>query len=49
MLEPFHCQYAAHLVEVAERCQVSIIHPKKPRNAKEAGLVELLKRAEVFM
>ncbi len=38
----------AQLVEAAESCQVSIIHPGKPRNAKEPGLEELLKRAEAF-
>ena len=36
------------LVEAAEGCQVSIIHPGKPRNAKEPGLEELLRRAEPF-
>ncbi|MFH1044262.1 MAG: hypothetical protein V1796_04270 [Pseudomonadota bacterium] len=39
----------AQLVEAAESCQVSIIHPGKPRNAKEPGLEELLKRAEPFL
>jgi ferredoxin len=39
----------AQLVEAAESCQVSIIHPGKPRNPKEPGLEELLKRAELFM
>jgi hypothetical protein len=39
----------AQLVEAAESCQVSIIHPGKPRNPKEAGLEELLKRAEPFL
>ena len=38
----------AQLVEAAENCQVSIIHPGKPRNPNEAGLEELLKRAELF-
>ena len=38
----------AQLVEAAENCQVSIIHPGKPRNPNEAGLDELLKRAELF-
>jgi ferredoxin len=38
----------AQLVEAAESCQVSIIHPGKPRNPKEPGLEELLKRAEPF-
>jgi len=37
------------LVEAAESCQVSIIHPGKPRNPNEPGLVELLKRAEPFL
>jgi hypothetical protein len=36
------------LVEAAEGCQVSIIHPGKPRNPNEAGLEELLVRAELF-
>ncbi|HEY0847371.1 MAG TPA: hypothetical protein VGE12_18525 [Noviherbaspirillum sp.] len=39
----------AQLVEAAESCQVSIIHPGKPRNPNEPGLAELLKRAEPFM
>ncbi len=39
----------AQLVEAAENCQVSIIHPGKPRNPKEPGLEELLKRAEPFL
>jgi len=38
----------AQLVEAAESCQVAIIHPGKPRNPKEPGLDELMKRAEVF-
>ncbi|MDH4191788.1 MAG: ferredoxin [Betaproteobacteria bacterium] len=37
------------LVEAAESCQVSIIHPGKPRNPKEPGLEELRKRAEPFL
>lgn len=37
------------LVEAAENCQVSIIHPGKPRNPNEPGLDELLKRAEPFL
>ena len=37
------------LVEAAESCQVSVIHPGKPRNPKEPGLDELLKRAELFL
>ena len=36
------------LVEAAESCQVSIIHPGKPRNSAEPGLEELLARAEAF-
>ena len=36
------------LVEAAESCQVAIIHPGKPVNLSEAGLDELLKRAEAF-
>jgi ferredoxin len=39
----------AQLVEAAENCQVSIIHPGKPRNPKEPGLEELQKRAEPFL
>ena len=38
----------AQLVEAAESCQVSIIHPGKPRNLNEPGLDELLKRAAAF-
>ena len=38
----------AQLVEAAESCQVSVIHLGKPRNPKEPGLKELLKRAEAF-
>ena len=37
------------LVEAAENCQVSIIHPGKPRNPNEPGLDELMKRAEPFL
>jgi hypothetical protein len=37
------------LVEAAESCQVSIIHPGKPRNPNEPGLDELVKRAESFL
>jgi ferredoxin len=37
------------LVEAAESCQVSIIHPGKPRDPNEAGLEELMKRAEPFL
>jgi hypothetical protein len=36
------------LVEAAESCQVSIIHPGKPRDPGEAGLEELVARAEAF-
>ena len=36
------------LVEAAEACQVSIIHPGKPRNPDEPGLQELIERAEAF-
>ena len=36
------------LVEAAESCQVAIIHPGQPRDPKEAGLEELLLRAEPF-
>lgn len=39
----------AQLVEAAESCQVSVIHPGKPRNPSEPGLEELLKRAEPFL
>ena len=38
----------AQLVEAAESCQVSVIHPGTPRNPAEPGLEELLKRAEAF-
>jgi hypothetical protein len=38
----------AQLVEAAESCQVSVIHPGKPRNPSEPGLEELLKRAAAF-
>ena len=37
------------LVEAAESCQVSVIHPGKPGNPNEPGLEELLKRAEPFL
>lgn len=36
------------LVEAAEGCQVSIIHPGKPRNPKEPGLDDLIERAAAF-
>ncbi len=37
------------LVEAAESCQVSIIHPGKPRDPNEPGLAELLERAAPFL
>ncbi|MFI5254949.1 MAG: hypothetical protein ACHQ15_05785, partial [Candidatus Limnocylindrales bacterium] len=37
------------LVQAAENCQLSIIHPGKPRDPKEPGLDELIKRAEPFI
>jgi hypothetical protein len=36
------------LVEAAESCQVSIIHPGKPLNPSEPGLAELIARAQPF-
>ncbi|HXW25421.1 MAG TPA: hypothetical protein VEK73_11805 [Xanthobacteraceae bacterium] len=36
------------LVEAAESCQLSIIHPGKPRDPNEPGLDELIQRAEPF-
>ena len=39
----------AQLVEAAESCQVSIIHPGKPLDPDEPGLDELMKRAEPFI
>jgi hypothetical protein len=36
------------MVEAAEACQVSIIHPGKPWNPAEAGLEELVERAQPF-
>jgi ferredoxin len=36
------------MVEAAEACQVSIIHPGKPWNTNEPGLDELIARAEAF-
>ena len=36
------------LVEAAEGCQVSIIHPGKPRNPDEPNLAELVERAAPF-
>ncbi|HXX86808.1 MAG TPA: ferredoxin [Casimicrobiaceae bacterium] len=38
----------AQLVEAAESCQVSIIHPGKPRDPSEPDLEALMKRAEPF-
>lgn len=37
------------LVEAAESCQVSVIHPGKPRDPNEPGLEELMARAEPFL
>ena len=37
------------LVEAAENCQVSVIHPGKPRNPDERGLDELMARAKAFV
>jgi hypothetical protein len=37
------------LVEAAESCHLSIIHPGKPRDPSEAGLAELLERAQPFL
>ena len=37
------------LVEAAESCQVSIIHPGKPWDPSEAGLEELTERAKPFI
>lgn len=36
------------MVEAAESCQVSIIHPGKPWNPNEPGLAELIERAQPF-
>ena len=38
----------AQLVDAAESCQVSIIHPGKPRNPNEPGVDELIARAALF-
>ena len=38
----------AQLVEAAESCQVSIIHPGKPRDLNEPDLDALIPRAEPF-
>jgi len=37
------------MVEAAESCQVSVIHPGKPWNPDEPGLEELLERAKPFL
>ena len=37
------------LVEAAESCQLSIIHPGKPRDPNEPGLAELVERAQPFL
>lgn len=37
------------MVEAAESCQVSIIHPGKPWNPSEPGLEELIERAKPFL
>ncbi|HXW10685.1 MAG TPA: ferredoxin, partial [Steroidobacteraceae bacterium] len=37
------------LVEAAESCQVSVIHPGQPRDATEPGLEELIERARPFL
>ena len=37
------------LVEAAESCQVSVIHPGKPWDSSEEGLEELLERAKPFL
>ena len=36
------------LVEAAENCQVSIIHPGKPKDQSEPNLEELVERAKIF-
>lgn len=36
------------IVEAAESCQVSIIHPGKPRNPQEPDLADLVERAKSF-
>jgi ferredoxin len=38
----------AQLVQAAESCQVSVIHPGKPRDMTEPGLDELIERAKPF-
>jgi hypothetical protein len=37
------------LVEAAESCQVSIIHPGRPLDPDEPGLAELVERAKPFL
>jgi uncharacterized Fe-S cluster protein YjdI len=37
------------LVEAAESCQVSIIHPGRPLDPNEPGLAELVERAKPFL
>ena len=37
------------LVEAAESCQVSVIHPGQPRDPAEPGLEELIERARPFL
>ena len=37
------------LVEAAENCQVSIIHPGKPLDPNEPGLADLIERAKPFL
>ncbi len=37
------------LVDAAEGCQVSIIHPGKPRNPNEPDLADLMERAKPFL
>ena len=39
----------AQLVQAAESCQVSVIHPGKPRDMTEPGLDELIERAKPFL
>ena len=36
------------MVEAAESCQVSVIHPGRPRNPNELDLEELIARAAPF-
>jgi ferredoxin len=39
----------ADLVKAAELCPVHIVHPGRPKNPAEAGIDELLKRAQPFL